>query len=208
MGRQLENLHRRIKRNTTMKPRFHYICICLLAVLLLPSCNGCKKQTTPSTEVNTDKKAEESSAIEIDETIFDDNWNKINDKNVLSKQAYDELKLGTLSFIGSYGDLQYEIGNTLIDQDNKKLLTVKCVASGEISEYLLGYINNNITDSLLIAYEDNVEYFSKTFSVIKHNQITTTTINWDYAGMEEIADTIISKYIITPELTFEEIIEE
>lgn len=187
-----------------MELKSYYIC--LLAIFLLPSCNGCKRKQTPESD-NKEQKTEFS--INISNITFGDNWSKLGQENhILSQAEYDSLKLGTLSFIPPYGDLQYELGGVLINEDNKKLLTVKSVASGEISEYLLGYINNNITDSLLVAYEDNVEYYSATSSTIEGNTINVRTINWDYSGAKEIADTIITEYQITPELTFDEVIEE
>ena len=184
-----------------------YSIICLLAVLLLSSCEGCRKKQSSANGLVEDTPSA-TAPIDIPFSNFDDNWNKLDDSNVLSEEEYDSLKLGSLSFIGSYGDLQYEIGKRIIDQEDRKLLTIKAIASGEISEYLLGYIDNDITDSLLVAYEDNVEYYSQTSSTISHDTITVVTIDHDYSGMEDVADTIVSQYIISPELRFEEIINE
>lgn len=180
----------------------------VLCTSILFSCGGGKKQQTTN---NSEGEAEGNSSlvVEIPTTIFDDNWNKLDQKSkLLSHEEFDALQLGDLSFIGAYGDFQYEEGKTLLDQADKKLLTIKTISSGEISEYLLGYVDQNISDSLLVAYEDNVEYYSKVSSTIAKDTITVMAINWDYSGMEEISDTIISRYIITPELRFEEIIEE
>lgn len=171
----------------------------------MSSCNGCRRQQ------GADSVAETGSVFTVDIklTKLDNNWNKLDqENNILSLAEYDSLGLGKLSFIGPYGELQYEKGEVLLKSDNKELLTIKTISSGEISEYLLGYVNNQVSDSLLVAYEDNVEYFSKVSSVITKDTITVMAINWDYSGMKEIVDTIISRYIITPELKFEEIIEE
>lgn len=198
-------MHGRIKTNE-MKYIIHIFILAIYASILF-SCGGGKKQQSSS---STENSANDTSSIkEIPTTIFDDNWNKLDQNNtILTEEEFDSLKLNSLSFIGSYGDLQYEKSKTLIDQENRKLLTIKTISSGEISEYLLGYVDQNISDSLLVAYEDNVEYYSKVSSTISHDTITVMAINWDYSGLEEISDTIVSRYIITPALKFEEIIEE
>lgn len=174
--------------------------------ILTLSCGG--KAKNNSTDTQQDATSVEYANIELSEKHFGDNWNQLeNSQTMLTKEEYDALNLGKLSFIPAYEDLQYEIGSTLVDEPTRKLFTIKTIASGEISEYLLGYINNCVTDSLLISYEDSVEYFSETSSIINGNKITVTTVNFDYSGTEEVADTIKTSYTISKELTFDEIIE-
>lgn len=189
-----------------MKLKSYYIYY-LLLILCMSSCNGCKRQQGADSVDGTG--CDSVFIVDIQQTSFDNNWNKLDqESNILSLAEYDSLGLDKLSFIGPYGEFQYEKGEELLKSRNKKLLTIKSISSGEISEYLLGYVDNQVSDSLLVTYEDNVEYFSKVSSIIAKDTITVMAINWDYSGMKEISDTIISKYIITPELKFEEIIEE
>lgn len=186
-----------------MKKAFHILITFLFLMLITTAC-GKKKQQNEEQETPTTV-----TESQIKDAEFDNNWNVAYDENKnISKAQYDSLKLGSLSFIAPYEHLDFQIGKVLLDTDEKKLLSIKAISSGEIAEYLLSYINNNITDSLLIAYEDNVEYYSATSSVINDNKITVTTINWDYSGAEETADTTITQYTITPELTFEEIFDK
>lgn len=180
----------------------------LSLTLAMLSCGGKGKTKDNSTDASKGEiTAVEFAYIEFAETHFGDNWNHLeNSEKQLTEEEYKSLNLGKLSFIPDFGELQYEIGSTLIDEPTRKLLTVKTVSSGEISEYLLGYVNNTITDSLLVAYEDNVEYFSNTSAVLEGNKITVTTIDFDYSGTEEVSDTISTSYIISKELIFDEII--
>lgn len=183
----------------------------LIFLLITLSFSNCWKKKTNESNPITQIDSSESliSETEIEYMDFGDNWNVAYDsKQNLSKEAFDSLKLNSLTFLPPYEDLDFQIGRVILNTDHKKLLSVKAIASGEISEYLLGYMNNSITDSLLIAYEDNVEYYSSTSSIIKGNVVIVTTINHDYEGVKEISDTINSRYVITPELKFEEIIEE
>lgn len=181
-----------------------FISIALISI----SCGGGKAKEN-SSDSKEGSVATEYTNVELSEKHFGDNWNQLeSSQTMLTKEEYDALNLGALSFIPEFGELQYEIGSTLIDEPTRKLLTVKTIASGEISEYLLGYINNNVTDSLLISYEDNVEYFSEISSVLNGNKITVTTIDFDYSGEAEIADTIRTSYIISKELTFDEILQK
>lgn len=184
--------------------------IALLSLMMtMISCGGKTKTSDNSTNENKENTAiVEFANIDFSETHFGDNWNHLeNSVKQLTKEEYKALNLDKLSFIPDFGELQYEIGSNLIDEPARKLLTVKAVSSGEISEYLLGYVNNTITDSLLVAYEDNVEYFSNTSAVLEGNKITVTTIDFDYSGTEEVSDTIKTSYIISKELTFDEVLK-
>lgn len=191
-----------------MKTIHVYFVVLSVLLLVITSCGSKTKQNNIESSIDASN-AIENTSVHISEIHFDNNWNKLDNQSAqLSKSEYESLKLADLSFMENFGDLQYEKGETLVDEENRKLLTIKTISSGEISEYLLGYINNSITDSLLVAYEDNVEYYSTTSSVIKDDTITVTTINFDYNGIDEVADTITNKYRITPHLLFDEIIEE
>lgn len=189
--------------------RILVISITTVAILFaIASCGG-KVKNTENGQENNETANSDFASIQISETHFDNNWNKLDHSaSQLSREEYDALNLGQLSFMSNFEDLQYDKGTILIEDNNRKLLTIKTISSGEIAEYLLGYVNNIVTDSLLVAYEDNVEYFSTTSSVINNDKITVTTINSDYSGLEEASDTIVNSYRITPELTFDEIIEE
>lgn len=187
------------------KTLFNLLAICITISIVAVACG--KKKINDSNE--EESSVEKTVITEIQNSDFNDNWNIAYDaKKNLSKETFDSLKLNTLTFLPPYEDLDFQIGKIILDTEHKKLLSVKAIASGEISEYLLGYIDNNITDSLLIAYEDNVEYYSTTASTIKDSKITVTTINSNYDGPQETADTIITIYNITPNLTFDEVIEE
>lgn len=187
------------------------ILVILIAILSLTlamlSCGGKTKTMDSSANEKEETIVVEFANIEFAEMHFGDNWNHLeNSEKQLTEEEYNALNLGKLTFIPDFGELQYEIGATLIDEPTRKLLTVKAVSSGEISEYLLGYVNDVITDSLLVAYEDNVEYFSSTSAILEGNKITVTTIDFDYSGTEEVSDTISTSYIISKELIFDEII--
>lgn len=190
---------------------FKPILILLIGLASL-SCNTKTTNTNNSSSDSSISRSDstyESLLTNMPEVIFDKVWNDVNNsKKKLSEAQYDSLRLNNLSFLPAFDDLEYQIGQVLVNEKDVKLLTIKAVASGEVSEYLLGYQNNKITDSLLVAYEDAVEYYSRTSSSIKGNLIESTTINWDYNDQgKETADTMISYYRITPQLKFEEITE-
>lgn len=189
--------------------RISVISLAVFVIVFATTSCGSKTKNTQSNNTNEKSATSENSAIQISEIHFDNNWNKLSSiHSQLSEEEYNTLNLGELSFMANYGELQFNIGEMLIDEEHRQLLTIKTISSGEIAEYLLGYLNNTVTDSLLVAYEDNVEYYSITSSVINDDKITVTTINFDYSGLEGSADTIVNSYRITPELTFDEIIEE
>ena len=155
MGRQYGQMRTRI--NATMKKTpLSILAICITISIIVVACG--KKKTSDSNE--KEGSVENTAITEIQNSDFDNNWNIAYDPKInLSKETFDSLRLNTLTFLPPFEDLDFQIGKIILDTENKKLLSIKAIASGEISEYLLGYIDNNITDSLLIAYEDNVEYF-------------------------------------------------
>ena len=190
-----------------MKKNFILLAFLFSTLVIISSC-GKKKQSENSNTAATGT-ITTNVELNIEHAQFDNNWNVQYDENKnLSKEEFDNMKLGTLSFMPVFGDVDFQIGQILFSTEKEKLLTVKAIASGEISEYLLSYINGNITDSLLVAYEDNVEYYSETSSKIENNRVTVTTVNRDSSGDEESLDSISTIYEISPKLTFDEVFEE
>lgn len=174
----------------------------LMSVLGLISC-----------ESKSNKVAEVSPQSIPDEIILEDStlgqyFDKIDFTKLkrLTQAQYDSLQLKQINSLSDYGLEDLSMGKTLFEGGSGKLLTLQVITEGEITEYLLSYdTKGNLVDSLVVAYEDMVEYYTQISSLIKKNQILVQTINFTYDGNngnEEESDTTIAKYQITPELRF------
>ncbi len=125
----------------------------------------------------------------------------------LSQKEYDSLQIKSIEDLDGYDSQDLSMGHILFDSEDGKIITIRIITEGELTEYLLSYDRHgSLTDKLLVAYEDLVENYSQISSNIKSDTITIRTVNYSYDeknGEEtEIADTIVSNYQITPELKF------
>lgn len=194
--------------------------LCLVAILFI-ACVSCKEKSKQA-----DKAINNDYSINLTEQVIGNNWN--GDELIaeyLSEAVYDSLKLGKLPFIPPFGEMDFQIGKVFVDTLGYKMLTLRLVSSGEISEYLLTYENGEPIDFLMVAYEDNVEYFSTTKTFLKGDSLLVETITYSgddtdadkdesevvtneselsLSASNNLADTLFSHYLITPDFRFKE----
>lgn len=125
----------------------------------------------------------------------------------LSQAEYDSLQLKSIEDLTGYDSQDLSMGHILFDSEDGRIITIRIITEGELTEYLLSYDKDgNLTDKLLVAYEDLVEYYSQVSTKIKSNQITIQTVNYIYNEEDSedtiSTDTIIASYQITPDLKF------
>jgi hypothetical protein len=83
-----------------------------------------------------------------------------------------------IDLIQGYEDYKntVKLVDTLLISKDATLLLVACEEENEHFVWLLGYDKKGkLSDSKLVFYEDFVEYFSRTFSEIKNNEIKIIT---------------------------------
>lgn len=190
---------------------FTYKSLCVVAVLLL-SCISCKEKVQQIEETKNNKYS-----INLEEQLIGNNWNEDNQltTDYIDEVVYDSLKLGKLPFIPPFGEMDFQIGKVLVDTLDYKMFTLRLISSGEISEYLLTYEKGEPIDFLMVAYEDNVEYFSTTKTFLKGDSLLVETITFlgdDTDAKDETelyantnsSDTLFSHYLITPDFRFKE----
>lgn len=180
----------------------YILYIWAISSIIFVSCNNKSKEsdTKNSSSVNS---------IIIEDSLLGQNLDKMNLDSIkrLTQAEYDSLHLAQIKSLSDYGPNDLTMGRFLFEGENGKLLTIKIITEGEITEYLLSYdTKGKLVDSLIVAYEDMVEYYTQVSSSIKQNEILVQTINFSYDGIdgneEEKADTSLTKYQITPELRF------
>lgn len=147
--------------------------------------------------------------IELDETKLSNSFEKVDMMALprLTQDEYNNLQLGDVQELQGYDTAYLCMGKSLLDSAIGKIITVKVITDGEITEVLLSYDKNGkLIDNLIVAYEDMVEYYCRVSSLIVSDQITIQTINYNYADedskIEESCDTTIKKYTISPEFRF------
>lgn len=147
--------------------------------------------------------------ISLNDTALSNNFGSIDFENLprLTMAEYNNLQLDKIAGLEGYDTTYLAMGRTLLLNDDGKIITIQVITDGEITEYLISYDKDgNITDNLIVAYEDMVEYYSRVSTQINSNQIVVQTINFSYSDGEnnpiETSDTAITKYQITPELKF------
>ncbi len=147
--------------------------------------------------------------IDLADISLKGNFNSIDITKIkrLTQSEYDQLQLAKVESLEGYGCNDLSTGQTLLKNENGKIITIQIISDGEVSEYLLSYDRNgNLVDNLIVAYEDMVEYYSEVSSRINANEITVQTINYTYDEMDEDtdgrADTAVVRYKITPEFKF------
>lgn len=180
----------------------YILYIWTISSIIFVSCNN--KSKKPDT-----KNSSSVNSIIIEDSILGQNLDKMNFDSIkrLTQAEYDSLHLAQIKSLSDYGPNDLTMGRFLFEGENGKLLTIKIITEGEITEYLLSYdTKGKLVDSLIVAYEDMVEYYTQVSSSIKQNEILVQTINFSYDGAdgneEEKADTSLTKYQITPELRF------
>ncbi|MDR0824030.1 MAG: hypothetical protein LBN74_02980 [Prevotella sp.] len=145
--------------------------------------------------------------VELTEITLSDKGDSIDMTSVprLTQKEYDDLQLSKVKGLEGYNLWDLSMGQVLLDSADGMILTIQIITDGEITEYLLSYDKErNLVDNLIVAYEDMVEYYSEVSSKISSNKITVQTVNFTYGDddQDEISDTIVAKYRITPELKF------
>lgn len=177
--------------------------IILFLVLSLSSCDSkSKKEADVSTLSLPDKIVFQDSTLGKYFDVID--FSKL---KRLTQAEYDSLHLVQINSLSGYDLEDLTMGQILFNGANGKLLTLKVITEGEITEYLLSYDpKGNLVDSLIVAYEDMVDYYSEVTTIIRKNQILVQTVNFTYDGKdgneETASDTSMTKYRITPSLRF------
>lgn len=125
----------------------------------------------------------------------------------LSQLQYDSLQLSKVKELQGYDIDDLTMGKILLNNNLGKILTIQIITDGEITELLLSYDKDgNLKDSLIVAYEDLVEYYKQITTSINSDTISVQTINFNYYAVGyntiETADTVVTNYRITPELKF------
>lgn len=175
----------------------------LFFILSLSACNSkSKKEADVSTLSLPDKIVLQDSTLGKYFDVID--FNKL---KRLSQAEYDSLHLVQINSLSGYGLEDLTMGQILFNGVNGKLLTLHVITEGEITEYLLSYDpKGNLVDSLIVAYEDMVDYYTEVSTLIKKNEILVQTVNFTYDGKdgneETASDTSMTKYQITPSLRF------
>lgn len=142
-----------------------------------------------------------------DSTHYDESGSLAVNPDRMTQALYDSLQLAEISDLQGYEPGDLSMGRVLLENEYGKIITIHIITEGEITEYLLSYdANNQLTDNLLVAYEDMVEYYSAVSSKINDNKIVVQTINYTYGGSDgnskETSDTSFVNYQITNELKF------
>lgn len=170
----------------------------LLSVLLFSCGNKQVKDAQPQLS---------SLNIELQETALSTKLKDIDLTRLprLTPEEYDRMQLARVKNLEGYDLSDLTMGEILFANEQGKILTIKVITDGEITEYLLSYDKNgNLLDNLLVAYEDMVEYYSEVSSKINSNKIIVQTVNFTYGDEDgsnaEKSDTAFTNYQITPEL--------
>jgi hypothetical protein len=111
--------------------------------------------------------------LKIDSAFFAD---KVHNYKALSKKEIEKMQI--IDLIQGYEDYKntVKLVDTLLISKDATLLLVACEEENEHFVWLLGYDKKGkLSDSKLVFYEDFVEYFSRTFSEIKNNEIKIIT---------------------------------
>lgn len=173
--------------------RYFFYIFVIISPVLFYSCKKEKKELT----LNFNKD-------------FKDKWNSLADlsQNKITQTTYDSLQLSQLKFIPNYNNAQF-VYDVLLDNDSTslKMTSVTIINSGEILEYLISYHNNVLIDSIMVYYEDNVEYYQQIYSSLNNDTITIThiTTREDVDNLISTNDTIQEKYFVSPTLQFNKI---
>lgn len=180
-----------------MKTNYSFF-YCVLFILFLGFFCHCKKENRELT-------------LKIDKE-FRDKWNSLADlsENRIDRYTYDSLNLSKLNFIPSYNSADF-VYDVLLNNDSThlKVATITIINSGEILEYLISYQNNELVDTLMVYYEDNVEYNQQMYSNLSKDTIfrTCITAGDDSDNLVIISDTIQERYFVSPTLHFHKIDE-
>ena len=203
-----------------------FISLLLLAPLFFLSCAKQNKKEVAEAISNVEQKdtiigcIDKGQRIDIDtnaqinlpDSIFFDN--KFEDLDVegsaasaltINQDTYDKLQLSNIEAFAYYSKDNFIVNKTLYEGENGKIISIYVITGGEVMEYLFSYDKDGkLKDSLLVAYTDNVEYFSTITSKLKSGKmIAVETINFSY-DEANTTDTITTWYNITPELKFQE----
>lgn len=175
----------------------------LFTTILLLS-NSCQNRHNDNTGSQI-----QSLSFKLDDTSLESKLNDVDFESIprMSQQEYDSLQINSIEDLNGYDSQDLSMGHVLFDSEDGKIITIRIITEGELTEYLLSYDRHGgLIDKLLVAYEDLVENYSQISSSIKSDTIKIQTINYTYDDSsdeeKEIADTVVSNYQITPELKF------
>lgn len=178
--------------------------ICLLGLIFTVISVSCQKK-----QINLYETQLNPLKVDLAEVSLNSSSNPVDLTKIqrLTQEQYNSLQLEKVKGLEGYELNDLCLGQTLLDNQNGKILTIQVVTDGEITEYLLSYDKDgNLIDNLIVAYEDMVEYYSEVSSKIKSNEIIVQTINYTYDEMDNdlggTADTAIAKYQISPDFKF------
>lgn len=176
--------------------RFYYFLILVLAFFLF------------SCQFNRSSKEEQSKVGFLKDITFNLDKDSVNYDAMprLTKEEFDSLQIKKIQYLENTDIAYLSMGEVLYSGDKGKIITLWVLSEGETIEYLLSYNKEgNLLDNAMVAYEDIVEYYSKTYSQIKSDQLTITTITFSYEGVDDVvekSDTSVVKYRITPDFKF------
>jgi hypothetical protein len=111
--------------------------------------------------------------LKIDSAFFS---GKVHAGKVLSKKEIEKMQI--INLIPGFEDYRNtaKLVDTLLVLKDATLLLVACEEENEHFIWALVYDKSGkLTDSKLLFYEDFVEYFSRTYSEIKNNEIKIIT---------------------------------
>lgn len=111
--------------------------------------------------------------LKIDSAFFAD---KVHNYKALSKKEIEKMQI--IDLIPGFEDYKntVKLVDTLLVSKDATLLLVACEEENEHFLWLMVYDKNGkLSDSKLLFYEDFVEYFSRTYSKIKNNEIKIVT---------------------------------
>lgn len=187
------------------------ICIySLLFLILSVSCQNSQQGTiVPVAQVQANDLATSDiqEVVEIKSSkryIYTDSIDYMKFPRISSKE-YNELQLSKVKEISEYDISYIAKGDVVLSNEKGKIISIYIVTGGEISEYLISYNSKgDLVDSVLVAYEDFVEYYSQVSSFIDKSGLVIQTVNFNYEEEEETSDTLTIKYELTNELRFKQ----
>lgn len=174
-------------------------------VLEIKSTISINKDSIPTAveqDVPTDDIEEKDDRADI---FFISGWTEIEDK-ILTETEFQNKQIDKINRFPAYDDATFSM-RTFKNKEDQTLSVVKGDWESEVVQYLLAYKNDTLNNSLMVSYEDFVEYYSSTTTTITGNEIELKTMDWTDDANGGRIDTTIERYRITPDLSFE-IIQE
>lgn len=191
-----------------MKKYFSSVFLCTALLL-----TACKKKNSNPPVIKNSVAAIASTPVallknrKLPVTYLD----SINYKLKITEAQFNALQLHKME---RFKDLKFgeenasiTIADTLYNNGKAKVLLIVDNTGGELAGYLVSYdINGNYVSDTNVLYEDIVEYYSTTSSVVHHDTIRTQIINTEYTDDEkEKKDTVNEVYVLTKNMVFKKL---